>query len=258
MYKDKVFRIRDLDDIFADIDMAKNAYGDIDKVFLCDGDAIEIDTDMLLKILEKLHKSFPSLRHVGSYAGPMSTLRKSRKDLISLREAGLTKAYLGVESGDDDILKEIKKGAGYNEMLAAGKIIIESGINLSVMVLLGIAGNGERSIRHAEATARICDEMKPQYLAALTLTPVPGTIMDNNIKKGRLKLPDPFETLEEMRIMINNITADNIKFVGTHASNYLPVTGMLQKDKKSMLDTIDHVLNSRDKQLIRNEKIRGL
>jgi radical SAM superfamily enzyme YgiQ (UPF0313 family) len=258
MYKDKTYRVRALDEILEDIDMARESYGDIEKVFLCDGDAIDIDTEILLKILSRLRETFPSLRHVGSYVGPQSTLRKTAGDLGKLKEAGLTKAYLGVETGDEEILKEIKKGVGYDDMLAAGKNLLAAGMNLSVMVLLGIAGRGERSARHAKATAKICNEMKPQYFAALTVTPVPGTVLFNKISGGEFELPDPFETIEEMKIMIENITIDGVKFVGAHASNYLPVTGQLQMDKKAMLETIASVLEKRDSGSIRSEGMRGL
>ena len=177
MYKNKKYRERPLAEIKEDIAMARSYYGDVEKVFLCDGDAIALDTDMLLEILRELRAVFPSLRHVGSYVGPQSTLSKSVEELIILREAGLGKAYLGVETGDDELLRRVKKGAGYDDMLKAGKNLVQAGINLSVMVLLGLAGKGDASERHALATARICNEMKPQYLAALTVTPVPGTLL---------------------------------------------------------------------------------
>jgi len=110
---------------------------------LCDGDAVAIDTDTLLEILNILYGTFPSLRHVGSYVGPQSTLLKSMTELRSLRAAGLTKAYLGVESGDDRVLKAIHKGVTGAEMLQAGQNLVAADINLSSMVLLGIAGRGD-------------------------------------------------------------------------------------------------------------------
>ncbi|MBP7738467.1 MAG: radical SAM protein [Spirochaetes bacterium] len=258
MYKDKKFRVRGLDEIKEDIRMAADAYGDVEKVFLCDGDAIEIETGILLEILAELRKAFPSLRHVGSYVGPASTLRKSMEELKSLRDAGLTKAYLGVETGDERLLKEVNKGVTYDEMLRAGRNLIESGMNLSSMILLGLAGRGPRSEEHALATAKITNEMAPQYLAALTVTPVPGTVLYSRMQKGEFQLLDPFETLEEMKLLFENLTVDNMKFVGIHASNYLPVNGTLQRDKARMLETINSVLASRDRSAIRSDEKRGL
>ncbi|NOY69893.1 MAG: radical SAM protein [Deltaproteobacteria bacterium] len=258
MYKDRKYRIRSLDEIKEDIKMAKDHYGDIEKVFLCDGDAVAIQTDILLEILHDLHKTFPSLRHVGTYVGPVSTLKKSMSELTALRAAGLTKAYLGVESGDDRVLGDIKKGVTAAEMLEAGQNLVAAGINLSSMVLLGIAGKGAPSRDHAIATARITNQMKPRYLAALTTTPVPGTVLYQELEKGRFELPDPFETLEEMRLLFEHITMDNLKFVGVHASNYLPISGTLQKDKEKMLERVNAVLENRDLSALRPETARGL
>lgn len=258
MYKDVKYRVRRTAEILEDIRMAKDYYGDLEKVFLCDGDAIAIETDTLLTIIDKLYSTFPSLRHVGSYVGPQSTLSKTPEELRALRKAGLTKAYIGVETGDDELLKKVKKGVGYEEMLLAGRRLVEADINLSVMVLLGLAGPGEASARHAMATAKICNEMKPQYLAALTVTPVPGTVLYHQVQKGEFQLLDPFETLAEMKMIFENITMDNLKFVGTHASNYLPITGTLQKDKQKMIALVDKVLSDRDEKLLRPDHMRGL
>lgn len=258
MYKDKKYRVRQLQEILEDIRLAEDYYGDVEKVFLCDGDAIAIETDTLLKIIRALYAAFPSLRHVGSYVGPQSTLTKSPAELRALRSAGLTKAYIGVETGDDELLKKVHKGVGRDEMLEAGRRLVGAGINLSAMVLLGLAGPGEASRRHALATAQICDEMKPRYLAALTVTPVPGTVLYRQVQKGEFQLLDPFETLAEMKTIFKNITLDPLKFVGTHASNYLPITGTLQKDKSKMIALVDSVLTGRDGRLLRPDHLRGL
>lgn len=258
MYIDRKYRIRTIDEIKTDIKMAGDYYGDLEKVFLCDGDAIDMDTGTLLEILKELYSTFPSLRHVGSYVGPQSTLKKSAAELNVLRDAGLTKAYLGVETGDNELLHEIQKGVSAGEMLEAGQRLVAAGINLSSMVLLGIAGRGEKARRHAIATAEITNEMKPRYLAALTYTPVPNTPLFAKVQAGKFELPDPFETLEEMKLIFENITIDNLTFVGAHASNYLPVSGTLQKDKKKMLETVDGVLSSRNMAALRSEEMRGL
>jgi len=258
MYKDKKYRVRPLSDIKEDIAMAIKAMGDVQKVFLCDGDAIDIETPMLLEILAELKAAFPSLRHVGTYAGPVSVLRKSMDELKSLTEAGLKKAYLGVETGDDALLREVNKGAGYGEMLQAGLNLNEAGFNLSSMVLLGLAGRGKRSEEHALATAKITNEMKPKYLAALTVTPAPGTVFYNRVQKGEIEILSPMETLNEMKIIFENTTIDDLKFVGVHASNYLPINGTLQKDKEKMLGVINGILDSGDTKKLKPENMRGL
>jgi radical SAM superfamily enzyme YgiQ (UPF0313 family) len=258
MYKDRKYRVRALEEIKTDIRMAMDCYGDVEKVFLCDGDAVAMETGILLEILRTLYQAFPSLRHVGTYVGPQSTLSKSMAELTALRAAGLTKVYLGVESGDDRLLAQIHKGVTAEEMLQAGQNLVTAGFNLSSMVLLGIAGKGERAREHAIATAQITNAMKPKYLAALTYTPVPHTPLYQKVKKGEFILPDPFETLEEMKLMIEHITMDDLKFVGAHASNYLPVNGTIQKDRAKMLSMIQRILDTRDMSALRSENMRGL
>jgi len=180
------------------------------------------------------------------------------EELKTLAGAGLKKGYLGVETGDDRLLHEVNKGVGYEEMLQAGINLNEAGWNLSSMVLLGLAGRGERSKEHALATAKITNEMKPRYLAALTVTPVPGTVFYNRVQRGEIDLLTPLETLQEMKIIFENITIDNLKFVGVHASNYLPVNGTLQKDKPEMLEIINRILDSGDTKMLKPEYMRGL
>ncbi len=258
MYKEKRYRERDIEEIKEDIRMARDHYGDVEKVFLCDGDAIAMPTGTLHDILAELRAAFPSLRHVGAYVGPTSTLGKSVSELTGLYSAGLTKAYLGVETGDDNLLAEINKGATRDEMLQAGRRIIDAGMNLSSMILLGLAGRGDRSGLHARETAKIINEMRPHYLAALTITPVTGTPLYAKIRRGEFELPGPFETLEEMKVLFDNLSVDNMKFVGIHASNYLPINGTLQKDREEMLAAINRVLASRDGSALRPEHLRGL
>jgi len=258
MYRGQKFEIRSLKELKIDIQMAKDHYGDLEKVFLCDGDAIVIPTDMLLEILHDLYQTFPSLRHVGLYVGPTSTLQKSLSELCALRAAGLTKAYLGVETGDDELLKTVKKGVDASQMRDAGQRLIQAGINLSAMVLLGLAGPGDLSEKHALATANICNEIKPHYLAALTVTPVPGTVLYHQVQHGKFQLLNAFETLKEMKCIFENITIDPLKFVGTHASNYLPIKGTLQKDKQQMIQLINDILTHEDSSALRPEHLRGL
>ena len=143
-------------------------------------------------------------------------------------------------------------------MLQAGQNLIRAGMNLSAMILLGLAGPGKRSKEHALNTAKICNEMKPQYLAALTVTPVPGTILFRQVQKGEFQVLDPMETLAEMKVLLENISVEKMKFVGTHASNYLPITGEIPKDKQKMLDLIEYAMRTQDPRVLRNEKMRGL
>ena len=219
MYLDKKFHIRPMADILEDIRMAKAYYGDVERVFLCDGDAIIMRTQELLTILEALYRTFPSLQRVTTYAGPRSTLAKTPEELRTLREAGLTRAYLGVETGCDALLKQVKKGVDAAQMLEAGVRLREAGMDLWVMVILGLAGTGEPSRRHMLDTAAMMNEMKPRHLSALTLTLDPGTELYRDYRAGRFHPITPRESLLEARLLLENLTVDPLHFTCNHASN---------------------------------------
>ncbi len=260
MYKDKRFHIRPLEDIFEDIEMARDYYGrmgrPVKRVFLCDGDAIIMKTEQLLAILRKLYETFPELERVTAYAGPRSTLSKSPEELRSLREAGLYRVYLGVETGDDALLHTIKKGVGAAEMLEAGVRLREAGLDLWVMVLLGLAGPGEPSRRHILATAEMMNRMKPRHLSALTLMAEPDTELGEQVERGEFQLITGPEALLETRLLLERLEVDPLHFTCDHASNYLPLKGGLPEDRETMIAAIDLALQ--DQELMRSEYGRGL
>ncbi|HWP97036.1 MAG TPA: radical SAM protein [Syntrophomonadaceae bacterium] len=258
MYKDKKYRVRSMEEIMADIRMARMYYGDLEKVFLCDGDALAMETVDLLAILAELYRSFPHLHHVGIYASPSSILDKALQDLQALREAGLTIAYLGVETGDRELLVAIRKGVTYEEMVEAGRKVREAGILLSVTVLLGLAGRTPKALDHARNTARILNEINPDYIGALTLMVVPKTEIDKKIKKGEFEVPAPFEILDEMRIIIQNLDVQGTEIRSNHASNYLPIKGRLPQDKEKILKLINDIINKNDTKYLRPDYLRAL
>lgn len=255
MYLDKKFHIRPMADILEDIRMAKAYYGDVERVFLCDGDAIIMRTQELLTILEALHRAFPSLQRVTTYAGPRSTLAKTPEELRTLREAGLTRAYLGVETGCDALLKQVKKGVDAAQMLEAGVRLREAGMDLWVMVILGLAGTGEPSRRHMLDTAAMMNEMKPRHLSALTLTLDPGTELYRDYRAGRFHPITPRESLLEAKLLLENLTVDPLHFTCNHASNYLPLKGGLPEDRDRFLAMLDRALAG--EQELRPEWSRG-
>ena len=257
MYKDKRFRVRPLDDILEDIDMAKKAYGNrVNRVFLCDGDAIIMKQDQLLTILEKLYKTFPFLEKVTTYAGPKSTMSKTPAQLKELNEAGLKRAYLGVETGDDELLKKVKKGATAQEILDAALLLKDCGFDLWTMIILGLAGPGEPSRQHALHTAELMNQMVPQHLSALTYMCEPGTEMYRDVQQGKFKLLNPRQVLEETRLLLENIHEGPIHFTSNHASNYLSFNDTIPEKTPWMLQKIDSALAGETK--IRSEWSRGL
>lgn len=260
MYKDKQFHIRPMADIFEDIEMARAYYNrmgrPVKRVFLCDGDAVIMRTEQLLAILKKLYDTFPELERVTAYAGPRSALTKTPEELRALREAGLYRVYLGVETGSDELLHTIKKGVGAQEMLEAGIRLREAGLDLWVMVLLGLAGPGEPARRHILATAEMMNQMKPRHLSALTYMPEPGTEMGEQVERGEFQLITGPQALEETRLLLEHLDVDPLHFTCDHASNYLPLKGGLPEDRQAMLSAIDLALE--DQELLRSEYGRGL
>jgi radical SAM superfamily enzyme YgiQ (UPF0313 family) len=255
MFKDKKYRVRPLNDILEDIDMAKARFGSVQQVFLCDGDAISLETGDLLKILHKLKRTFPDLQEIATYAGPKSTLRKSVEELQLLREAGLTKAYLGVESGDDTVLKDTCKGVNAAQMLEAGQNLVAAGIELYAIILIGLAGK-ERSRENAIATAKIINQMKPAHLTAMTYMPVPGTKMYQDIERGKFEVLDTKECLLETKTIVEHIDLEQLHFLSNHASNYLTIDGYLSADKERILSELDQAIHQGIP--IRNDSQRGL
>lgn len=167
MFKDKRFRVKDMDEILADIDEAAAIYPQVREVFLADGDAIAMPMEDLLTIIARLKERFPQLDSIATYAGPRSTLAKSPDELGLLHQAGLTKAYLGVESGDDKVLHDTCKGVDAEQMERAGRNLVEAGIELCAIILIGLAGS-ERSLENARATASIINRIQPSELSAMT------------------------------------------------------------------------------------------
>ena len=258
MYKDKKYHVRSMEEILADIEMAKQYYGDLYKVFLADGDALAMKTEELVQILSALYQSFPSLEHVGIYASPDSILAKEMSELITLRKAGLTIAYLGVETGDAQLLLDIRKGVTYQEMVEAGLKIRQAGILLSVTILLGLAGRTPQAAEHARNTSKILNEINPDYIGALTLMLEPKTELYKRMQKGEFELPTPFEILDELRIIIQGLEVQDTEFRSNHASNYLPIRGRLPEDKQKMLDVINDIIKKNDRSYLRPDYLRAL
>jgi radical SAM superfamily enzyme YgiQ (UPF0313 family) len=258
MYKDKKYHVRSLEDVKADIKMARVHYGDLNKIFLADGDALAINTSDLLEIISDLYQSFPSLNHVGIYASPDTILDKEMSELTALKAAGLTIAYLGVETGDPQLLIDIRKGVNYEDMVEAGLKIRRAGILLSVTILLGLAGRTPRAVDHAVNTAKILNAIKPDYIGALTLMLEPRTELYRRMERGEFELPGPFEVLDELRIIIQGLELQGTEFRSNHASNYLAIKGRLPEDKQKMLDLINDMIKKNDRSYLRPDYLRAL
>jgi radical SAM superfamily enzyme YgiQ (UPF0313 family) len=255
-YLDKPFQVRQLDEIKRDLQEV--AYmGPVDKVFLADGDALAIPQNRLVQIMEMVNEFIPSVKRIGIYANARNILHKSLDDLKALHKLNLGIIYLGVETGDPVLLEKICKGATYDQLVEAAHRVKNAGIELSVTVLLGIGGI-EGSEQHARGTARILTDMDPDYVGALSVILVPGTPLHQDHVEGRFEVPEPFGLIKELRTMIAESNFSHCVFRSNHASNYLPVKASLPEQKTQIVEAIDSVLRSRDKQRLRPEFLRAL
>jgi len=252
------FRIRPLEDIKQDIDKVAEHYSwSMRRVFLENGDALICPQRRLVEVLKYLNEKFPNLDKIGTYATPQSALIKSADELKELNQLGLKIAYLGVETGDKALLKKINKGANYDEIVEAGRKLKQAGITLSVTVILGLGGI-EGSKKHAMGTARILTDLDPDFAGALTLMLVPSTPLHKEWEDGKFTIISPFQSLEELKIIIENSNLTNCFFTANHASNYLPIKARLPEQKAEILKLIDEVLTSKDMSRLRPEFIRAL
>ncbi len=243
-YKDKRFRIKDNDIILSDILFASRYMRNQERLFIMDGDALIIPYRRLTWILERIKEHLPWVKRVGVYANTKGIRMKTEEELIRLKEMGIGIIYMGIETGDDQTLEAIRKGANAQRILDMGRKVKRAGIKLSVTVLLGIAGK-ERSLIHSKATGKLLSAMDPDYVGALTLMIMPGTPLANDLSSGRFELPDNFGMLMELREMIASTNLTGGLFFSNHASNYLPVKARLPKEKKQALDLIDMALHGR-------------
>lgn len=227
------------------------------RIFLQDGDALVYPFPKLKESLHYLNEKFPDLERIGIYGTPQDVWRRSVKELEELRELKLGIIYMGIESGDDEVLRSVGKGADYHRIVEAGRKVKEAGIILSATVILGLGGI-ERSREHSLQTARILTDIDPDFAGALTLTLVPGTPLYHQWQQSNFSLLSPFESLQELKTIIENSTFSNCFFSSMHASNYISIRGRLPKDKERMIKELDYVLIKRDPSLLRPEFMRGL
>jgi len=255
MYKDKKFRVRNLDEVIEDLCVAREAYKmPIRRIFLADGDALIVKTNDLLFVLDKINMIYPECERVSVYGAPRDILNKSANELKSLKEAGLDMVYMGAESGDETVLENVKKGAAASEIIEAGLKVRAAGMKLSVTFISGLGGKA-RLKEHALNSAKMINAMKPEYVGFLTLMVEPGMEMYSEIEKGEFTLLSPEEVLEEMEIVVANIDSEGTVFRSNHASNYTALGGTFNSDRNSLLSQIDEAKRYHK---YRPESYRGL
>jgi radical SAM superfamily enzyme YgiQ (UPF0313 family) len=257
MYKEKRFRIKSREEIMSVIKAGVQQHPFAERIFLADGDALTLDTELLLEILKELYQRFPHLKRVGIYGGPKDILEKSLEELKLLKQLGLGMVYLGVESGSSVVLDQIRKGVTPEEMITAGQRIVASGLKLSATVILGLGGK-EHSKEHALDTAKVISAIHPHYLGALTLMLEHEAPLSRLVEMGNFKLLNPWEVLQELQLIIQNLDVQNCIFRSNHASNYLPLKANLPSEKETLLATLAHVIGQNRADHLRHESWRGL
>ena len=256
MYRSKEYVERPWDEIKTEIDIMAKQMPDAKKIFLADGDALNLPTDYMIKIVKYLYSSFPNLERVSCYAMPMNLLKKTMEELKDMKEAGLQMLYLGIESGSDIILKKVTKGATSQTIIRACKKAKDAGYILSCMVILGLGGK-THSKEHSKDTAEIINAIMPPYVGALTL------YLENGIKDEFLtKFDEPFipvsdlESLEELEDLISRIDVkDEIIFRANHGSNAYTIKGTFPYDKNTMLEKI--LWMKQHPEVVRPKGLRG-
>ena len=243
MYKDKNFRVRPTEEILEDLERGREKFRKVhvDRIFIADGDALAIKNTELEKILEFIKDRFPECQRVGIYGSPKAILSKSNEELRRLKDLGLGIVYLGVESGSEKILKNINKGVSRDEMIQAGKRIVDVGIKLSITLISGIGGE-ELSEEHAIESAKLINQVQPDYVGLLTLIIEEEAPLYKDLESGKFKLLSPKDILLETRKMVENIELDRCIFRSNHASNYVSLRGTLPQDKDLILKQIDEGL----------------
>ncbi len=251
------FRVRPMEEIKGIIDNAVSSELITDRVFIADGNALVLSTNKLLEIMGYLKKSVPGLERITMYANVGDILRKSQEDLNLIKENGLEMIYIGFESGDDVVLERIKKGANFDETVEASKKLKKAGIINSAMVLLGVGGK-ERSIEHAHATGKLLTESDPEYVGALSLQIREGAPIHQEWKEGKFELPEKFQMIKELEIIVENTNLTNGYFFSNHISNYLPIKAKFPEEKDKVLEQIREVLKANNEDLLRPDYYRDV
>ncbi|MVX67043.1 radical SAM protein [Clostridium chromiireducens] len=240
MYKSKKFSIKSLEEIKNDMSHFRKIYAHVEKIFLADGDALIIPTKDLKEILMYAGKLFPECSRITLYGSPKSILLKTHQELEELKALGLSMIYMGVESGSDEVLKYINKGASSEELLNAAVMVKDANILLSVTVIAGIGGRKNSKI-HAVKTGELISNMAPDYLGVLSLMAEEETDLYNKIVKKEFQLLSDKEMLIEIKLLIEHINIEEtIVFRCNHASNYVSLRGDLPCDKEAMINQIDY------------------
>lgn len=258
-YRNKRYRVRPFEEVERDVVEMSRLHPGTRRIFLADGDPMAAPADFLGNVLDLMNRSFPRLERIAAYAGPTNLLSKTLEEWKALRERKLDILYLGIETGNDELLERVRKGATAEQIVAGCRKAIRAGLRMSTMILLGLGGV-EGSRAHAKDSARVVNAIDPRFLATLTLMvgPYPREY-EEQVMGGGFRLVDRRQSLQELRWFVEDLDLSDCKFGTEHASNYLPIHGMsLPRDKDRILSLIDGALSENRSELFRPEWARRL
>ncbi|WP_036730524.1 radical SAM protein [Peptoniphilus mikwangii] len=245
MYKDEPFIIRKIDDIIAELETIRDYFPQFERVFIADGDALVLKTTDLLRLLEYINKNFPNVNRISSYATAGDINRKSVEELKQLYDNGLKMLYIGFESGDDEILADIKKGLTTEEYISAMEKCKKVKMQTSITIIAGLGGR-EKWKQNAINTAKLITKTKPDYVSYLTMRIYKNAPIYEDYISGKFEMPSAEEILYEIRLFLENVDSEGTIFRSNHASNYVLLGGTLNKDISGLIETIDDTLRRKN------------
>jgi radical SAM superfamily enzyme YgiQ (UPF0313 family) len=256
MYTSKEFTARREEDVFKDIDSFIPYAPQIRRIFLADGDPLVLSTKRLTNILIKLKNTFPNLQRISTYASPSNLARKSNEELKELYDAGLNLLYVGIESGDSEVLDAIQKGETFETTIDGLNKSKAAGMNSSVMIINGVGGKF-LSNQHAINSAKVLNETQPKYASTLVLTTHKGLAHYKDRYLGDFQQLNQVELFSELQLFMQNLNLTETIFRSDHASNNLILKGVLGKDKQKFLNQIQLALESPELANLRSDYLRG-
>lgn len=256
MFKEKQFKVRNPEEVLEDLAWARSHYSRVERIFLCDGDALCLANHKLIRILDYIRENFPECERVTTYGRATDALRKTDEELRELREHGMTMVYLGAESGSSRVLEMVNKGETREQLIQGVKRLENAGIKTSVTFISGLAGP-DMWEEHAIETGKMIAEMNASYVSLLTLMLQPPAPMLEDYRSGKFKLLSPEEVLAETCLMLKYAKPSKpCVFRSNHASNYVSLRGNLPADNENMIASLKRCME--DRGLLKDERFRML
>jgi len=243
MYTSKQFKARKEEDVFAEIEAFIPYADQITKVFLADGDPLVLSTPRLLRILDKLNQTFSKLRRISTYASPSNLARKSSEELELLRKTGLSLLYVGIESGDSEVLEAIQKGETFETTIEGLNKSKAAGMGSSVMIINGVGGT-KLWKQHAINSAKVLNATQPKFASTLVLTAHKGLEHYQDRYHGQFIEMNTVELFTETLLFMEHLELNETIFRSDHASNSLVLKGVLGRDKQRFIQQIDEAIDN--------------